>query len=76
MQLGVLLRKDLSSEALIYLLETNNKLNSTLNLNQYQHKEYITQQIIRLDLTLEQKEKLQNLNINKDTLWNQYMTIK
>lgn len=64
MQLGVLLRKDLSAEALIYLLENNNKFNSTLNLNQYQNKEYITQQIRRLDLTLEQKEKLQSLDIN------------
>lgn len=64
MQLGVLLRKDLSAEALIYLLETNNKFNSTLNLNQYKIKEYIAQQIVRLDLTLEQKEKLQSLEIN------------
>lgn len=64
MQLGVLLRKDLSAEALIYLLDTNNKFNCTLNLNQYQHKEYIAQQITGLDLTLEQKEKLQSLDIN------------
>lgn len=64
MQLGVLLRKNLSAETLIYLLETNNKFNCTLNLNQYQHKEYIAQQITRLDLTLEQKEKLQSLDIN------------
>lgn len=64
MQLGVLIRKDLSVEALIYLLETNNKFNYTLNLNQYQHKEYIAQQITRMDLTLEQKEKLRSLDID------------
>ena len=64
MQLGVLCRQDLSVEALIYLLETNNKFNATLNLNQYRNKEYIVKQIARLDLTLEQKEKLQCLNID------------
>ena len=64
MQLGVLCRQDLSVEALIYLLETNNKFNATLNLNQYRNKEYIVKQIARLDLTLEQKEKLQSLNID------------
>lgn len=38
MQLGVLLRQDLSVKALIYLLETNNKFNAILNLNQYRIK--------------------------------------
>lgn len=63
MQIGVLLRGDLSAEALIYLLETNNKFNYTLNLNNHLIREYIVQQIIRIEFTLDQKEKLMSLDI-------------
>ena len=64
MQMGVLCRKDLSSEALISLLASNNTLNWVTNLRHFQVKEIVYNQIIQVPLTTEEKEKLENLDIS------------
>ncbi len=64
MQEGVLYRKNLSAEALVYLLDSNNTCYSILNLNYCGYQESIKEKILRTEFTLEQKEKLLELDIN------------
>lgn len=68
MQMGILCRQNLSGDALIYLIESNNTLNWVINLNHFQTKEIVYNQVINVNLNLEQKEKLKELdiyNVNK-----------
>ena len=64
MQMGILCREDLSSEALIYLVESNNTFNYVINLEYFQIRDVVYNQIIRVPLTVEEKEKLGNLDIS------------
>ena len=63
MQMGILCRENLSGDALIYLLKSNNTLNWVINLNHYQIKTVVYKQVINVSLNLEQKEKLKELDI-------------
>lgn len=63
MQKGILYRKNLTGEALIYLIESNNKVNWVINLNHYQTKKRVYYQVVNVDLSLKQKEKLKELDI-------------
>lgn len=68
MQSGVIHRKVLHAEALMYVIKANSTWNYVLNINHFQIKKVIYQQILNVSLTTEQKEELKNLNnsnINK-----------
>lgn len=64
MQMGVLCRTSLNGDTLIYLLESNNRINWILNLNHFKIKKIVYQQVLNVPLNLDQKKRLKDLDIN------------
>lgn len=62
MQLGIIQRPELKAEALMYILKTNNEWDWVLNINHFQTRRVVYQQILNVSLSTEQKEELKNLD--------------
>lgn len=62
-QWGVLARENLNYQSLYYILEHNDKIGWTINLDYYKVEELICNQILKMDLTLEESKSLAELKI-------------